>query len=44
MDEKINFQLDSICDAGQKGWTEDLFSKEEIKQIENCREKIMEIK
>jgi hypothetical protein len=44
MDQKINFQFDSICDAGQKGWTVDRFSKEEIKLIESFREQIIEIK
>ena len=44
MDEKINFQFDSICDAGQKGWTMSKFTAEEIKQLESLREQILEIK
>jgi hypothetical protein len=38
MDEKINFQFESICDAGQKGWKNELFSKEDMKQMETYRE------
>ena len=39
IDKKINFQFDSIFDAGLNQ-----FNKEEIKQIESCREQIIEIR
>ena len=44
IDEKIDFQFDSICDAGQKGWKSNHLTKEDIKQIEGFREQIIEIK
>ena len=44
LDEKIDIQLDSICDAGQKGWSLDKFSSDDIKKMESCMGQIIEEK
>jgi hypothetical protein len=42
LDDKIEFHIESIYDAGQKGWNP--FSHEEIKMIDNMGQKIIDIK
>lgn len=44
IDSKINFQFDSMCDAGLKGFSDNQYTSEDIKLIEGWRDKIIEIK